>query len=310
MCRQVSFHLRRQRPARRLRRSTVSADELCNLTTCWPGTRRTDIRPARHVLRLRGTRTTPRHQFLHMRLQFPPASLPEARQLHDRPRVPPGGRERCGGHSGRPPGSLRGRHIAPPAAHRCLAQGGTMYLRVSARLPRSRLRCWHLRTGAPGHADATGGVIRRSRGRGMNVHGRMHAAGAGARKEASQPVRRAPLRRGRPSVPVAGPERDGARPADDAASIPGTAAWCSYGTCSKKCVMRVGGIARLPRVQGNASPMQALSGRKIDARRLDLQREAVSLTRLRGSPLRRVVQVAPRQRPPHIATGSSSRRGA
>ena len=119
---------------------------------------------------------------------------------------------------------------------------------------RSRLRCWHLSTGALGHADGTGRSVKtctsdvrpnaestsphrrkwRSRGRGANVHGRMHAPGAGGKREAGQPVRRAPLRRGRPSVPVVGPGRDGARPADDAASIRGTAVWYSCGHLFKK----------------------------------------------------------------------------
>ncbi|MFH1730182.1 MAG: hypothetical protein ABIF82_00845 [Planctomycetota bacterium] len=66
-----------------------------------------------------------RHQFFHARFQLAPASLPEARQLHDRPGVPPGSRERRGGHCGRPSGFLRCRHVAspqPPAPHR--SQGG------------------------------------------------------------------------------------------------------------------------------------------------------------------------------------------
>ena len=189
---------------------------------------------------------------------------------------------------------------------------------------RSRLRCWHLSTGALGHADGTGRSVKtctsdvRPNAESTSPHRRKwRAAGVGrtCTAECTPPER---VGRGRPASRCGGPRSVGAgrrsrsSVPDATERVPPTTLRRSgepprgtlADTCSKKCMMRVGGIARLPRVQANASPMQTLSGRKIDARRPDLQREAVSLTRLRGRRIGGRVQVARRQRPPHIATAS------
>ena len=127
----VAFHLRRQRPARRLRRGAAPADAPLRPP---PGRSGGRPHPSRRRSRLglgRPLPALPWCNYLQARLQFLPAPPTEAPELHHRPGVPAGRRERGVGSSGRPPGSLRSPHLATLPLRPILRQGGTMYLRCS-----------------------------------------------------------------------------------------------------------------------------------------------------------------------------------